>query len=63
MYVGVHLAPEAAIAVKVLHHHNTRYWTLIDIGVVGVGPILRIGTANVTKMNSPFRRNADKTNY
>ena len=62
MYVGVHLVPEApiaTIAIKVLHHHNTRHWTLIDIGVVGVGPILRIGLAEITGMGSLFRRNAD----
>ncbi len=66
MYVGVHLVPEAPmaiIAIRVLHHHNTRHWTFIDLGVVGAGRILRIGPAEITKMDSPFRRDADKTNY
>ena len=66
MYVGVHLVPEAPmaiIAIRVLHHHNTRHCTFIDLGVVGAGRILRIGPAEITKMDSPFRGDADKTNY
>ena len=53
----------AILAIKVLHRHNTRHWTFIDLGVVGAGRILRIGPDAITKMDSPFRRNADKTNY
>ena len=53
----------AIIAIKVLHRHNTGHWTSIDLGVIGAGRILRIGPAEITKMDSPFRRNADKTNY
>ena len=53
----------AIIAIRVLHHHNRRHWTFIDLGVVGAGRILRIGPAEITKMDSPFRRDADKTNY
>ena len=45
------------------HRQNTRHWTFIDLGVIGAGRILRIGPSEITKMDSPFRRNADKTNY